>query len=229
MNRFLILLALPFLFSFSFSPMSQSIDLSSGRKGAQFLIENEGKTNIAVELTVKERVMAEDGTETLKDTKEVTVFPPQIIIPPGEKRTIRASFLSKDEIKVEKNYRVIAEQLPLKVDEKIKNKSGIQMLMKYVAALYATPEDAKSSVKVVSYSTSGGILTLGLENSGDKHQLINNPVLTFSLGGKKEQFKAQELAGLTGENVLAGHKRIFKIKTQRPIPSGAKVELKFEN
>lgn len=227
MNRILPLLFLPFLFAFNFSPMSQTIELGEGKKGGQFLIDNEGGTNIAVELTVKERKMDEEGNETLLETKDISVFPPQVIIPPREKRTIRVQYTSKEELTSEKSYRVIAEQLPLKVDAKTKDQAGIQMLMKFVAALYATPAGAKSDVKVVSQTSNGKELVLILENKGNRHQLLNNPVLKYLFAGEKGEMKAGELTGLTGENILAGNKRKFVIPSKKIIPSGSRIELKI--
>lgn len=229
MKRLSILFILPLLFSFTFSPMSQSIDLSQSRRGAQFLIENEGTSNIAVELSVKEREMDENGVEKLLDTKEVTVFPPQIIIPPKEKRTIRVNYNSKNIPDKEQNFRVIAEQLPLNVDEKKRDQAGIKLLMRYVAALYATPGEAKSDVKVISHESDGQFLTLVLENRGRKHQLLTNPVIKYLHNGKKHEVKAHAFKGFAGENVLNGQKRTFKIKTQMTIPKDARVELKIND
>lgn len=229
MIRFLILtLCLPFLYAFNFSPMSQTIEVEGKRNGAQFLIENESSSNIAVELTVKARHMSENGEETLSETKDVSIFPPQIIIPPNEKRTIRVTYNLKEVPEIEKNYRVIAEQLPLKVDEKTKNEAGIKMLMKYVAALYASAPNTKSDVKLVSHSSDAKEMKLIIENKGQRHQLINNPSIKYLYQGKKAELKSQDLPGLSGENVLAGQKRIFTISTSKTIPKDAKVELEIK-
>lgn len=230
MIRFLtLIICLPFLFAFNFSPMSQTIEVEGKRNGAQFLIENDSSTNIAVELTVKSRQMNENGEETLSDTKEVTIFPPQIIIPPNEKRTVRVTYNVKDVPETEKSYRVIAEQLPLKVDEKTKNEAGIKMLMKYVAALYAAAPNTKSGVKLLSHASDGKEMKLVIENKGQRHQLINNPIIKYLSQDKKVELKSQDLPGLSGENVLAGHKRIFRVKTSKTIPQDAKVELKIND
>lgn len=229
MNRILPLLFLPFIFAFNFSPMSQTIEVGEGKRSGQFLIENEGGTNIAVELTVKERNMDEDGNETLTDTKDISIFPPQIIIPPREKRTIRVSFNSKEELKVEKNFRVIAEQLPLKVDSKTKDQAGIQMLMKFVAALYAAPAGSKPEVKVLSQTSNGKELVLLLENTGARHQLLNNPTLKYLHQGSKGELKSGELKGLAGENILAGKKRKFVIQSSKVIPQGSRLEIKLHD
>lgn len=229
MIRALPLLFLPFLLAFHFSPMSQTVQFGEGQKNGQFLIENDGASSIAVELSVKERIMDENGNETLADTKDVAIFPPQVIIPAKEKRTIRVSFNLKGELQKEKNYRVIAEQLGLKVDKNTKDKTGIQVLMRFVAALYATPSDAKSDVKAMSQTSNGKKLVLVLENQGSRHQLLNNPVLKYIHEGKKGELKSDDLKGLVGENILAGQKRIFTIETSKVIPVGSKLELKFND
>ena len=229
MNPLIFVAVLPFLFGFSFSPMSQSIDLGEKQKGTQFLLENDGETKMAVELTVKERKLTEDGVETQVDTKEISIFPPQVIIPPKEKRTIRVTWNGPSELQSEKNFRVIAEQLGLKVDEKTKNKSGIQMLMKYVAALYVTPDDAASKVTVESHSSDGKEIVLKIDNAGNKHQILGDPTISFEQNDKKVQIKAQDLKGLAGENVLANSKRVFKIKNSTTIPANSKVSIKVND
>lgn len=224
MNLFLIFLTVPLLCSFNFNPMSQSIELGENQKSAQFFIENDSFEKMAVELSVKERKMDENGVETLPATNELTVFPPQMIIPPKEKRTIRVNWLGRKDLLEERSFRVIAEQLPLKVDEKTKKKSGIQMLMKYMAALYITPKDAEPKLKVLSHQKSGKDLSILLENEGNKHQVLAKPLITFG----KKSLKGEDLPGLTGENILSKSKRLFIIKNFKgELPDGP-AEIKIE-
>lgn len=229
MNRWILLFIFPFLFSFTFAPMSQTIELADDRQAVQFFLENDGPVSMAVELTVKERSMDQTGNETLAVTTEVKVFPPQVIIPAGEKRAIRVSYSGSKDLKSEKSYRVIAEQLPLNVDAKTKAKAGIQMLMKYVAALYVAPPNTKSDLKILSHSTNGKEIKLLIENGGGRHQLLNAPLLKYSLKDKKHEIKSADLQGLAGENVLAGTKREFVIKSTISIPADTKLELKFND
>lgn len=226
MALFKILLLLPLLYSFTFNPMSQSIELGEKQKSAQFFIENDSNEKMAIELSVRERKMDESGKETLPETSELTVFPPQMIIPPKEKRTIRVNWTGSKALTEEKAFRVIAEQLPLKVDEKTKKKTGIQMLMKYMAALYVTPKDAEAKLKVVSTEKSGNAVKITVENEGNKHQVLTKPVLSFGKG--KKSFEGENLSGLTGENVLARSKRTFILKDFKgELPQG-NAELKIE-
>lgn len=209
--------------------MSQSIELGEGQKSAQFLIENDSNEKMAIELTVTERIMNEEGKEELPETKELSIFPPQIIIPPKDKRTIRLNWSGKGELKTERAFRVIAEQLPLKVDNKKKKKSGIQMLMKYMAALYVTPEDAKSNLKIESIKTQNGMLDLVIINDGNKHQVLIDPVLTITDLKKTYTLKSSELKGVTGENILALAKRKFSFKSDLSLSDKALATIKVND
>jgi fimbrial chaperone protein len=203
--------ALPFLFAFKFHPMSQSIELSEKQKAVQFWLENDSEEKLGIELTVKERQMDEMGQETLPDTSEITIFPPQVIIPPKEKRAVRVSYSGSSDLKAEKSFRVIAEQLPVKVDEKTKRRSGIQMMMKYMAALYVTPQNADSSIEISSVETQATKLLVTVSNKGNKHQILVSPVLTINSSNTKHVLKEKDLQGFAGENVLANSKRTFTL------------------
>ncbi len=208
--------------------MSQSIELAEGQKSAQFLIENDGVENMAIELSISERHMNEFGIENLPETSELTIFPPQLIIPPKEKRTIRVNWNGPSDISEEKAFRVIAEQLPLKVDDKTKKRSGIQMLMKYMAALYVTPKEVSSKLEITSFKSDGKNITLLIENKGNKHQVLINPTVTFLHQNKKHVLKNKDLGGLVGENVLAKSKRSFTIINAASINKDSSVVIKVD-
>jgi fimbrial chaperone protein len=227
MNLFIILSLIPFLFSFKFNPMSQSLDLGDGKKSAQFTVENDTAESMAIELTVKERVMDSAGKETLPATTELSIFPPQIIIPSKEKRTIRVLWNGPATIEVEKSFRVVAEQLPLNVDKKKKG-TGIQMLMKYMAAFYVTPDNAQAKIKASLLPSPDGKLTFNVQNEGNKHQIIYKPKMTLKKGSDKWTLTEKELTGFAGENVLAKSNRTFTIAYRNKIPSDAEVSLKLE-
>lgn len=208
--------------------MSQSIELGQKQKTAQFLVTNDGTESSAIELTVKERKMDEAGQETLPDTKDIAVFPPQLIIPAKEKRTVRVNWVG-GELKSERAFRVIAEQLPLKVDEKAKkNRTGIQMLMRYVAALYVVPEGAEPKLAVISHKAKGADLEIVIENSGNRHRVLIDPVIIIN-DTKKRTYEGDELKGVAGENVLAHSKRIFLIPGASPTGADATFTLKIND
>jgi fimbrial chaperone protein len=228
MNRIILLLFLSLFMGFKFHPMSQSIELSEKQKAVQFWLENDSDEKLGIELTVKERIMDQNGVETLPDAKDIVVFPPQVIIPPKDKRAVRVSYSGSGELKNEKAYRVIAEQLPVKVDEKTKRRSGIQMLMKYLAALYVTPKDAESKIAVDGVKSEGKNILITISNKGNKHQILAKPVLTLKSNDTKHVLKEKELQGFAGENVLADSVRTFTVPSTLKLSNDTSATLKFE-
>lgn len=229
MNRSLTLLLLTLCSAFTFSPMSESIKIEENQKTAQYFIENPTDQKMAIELTVKEREMNEKGEENLSDTTEMQIFPPQVIIPPGDKRTIRVNWTGKVPPSKEKNFRVIAEQLDLDVEQKKKKKSGVKMLMKYMATLYLTPENVEAELNVLSYQKTHDELLLTIKNTGKKHQILAEPKIIFKSDKKTVELNSKELQGLAGENILSESQRIFVIKTKASIPEKAKVSIKVND
>ncbi|MBD0866649.1 MAG: molecular chaperone, partial [Rhodobacteraceae bacterium] len=76
--------------------------------------ENESAAPMAVQISLKRRQMALDGSETLSDAEEdFVVFPPQFLLGPGQVRSIRVQWLGDPQPEVELAYRIIAEQLPV--------------------------------------------------------------------------------------------------------------------
>lgn len=223
------LLLVPFYFlitGFSLTPMSHVIELDANQKQAQFLLDNPTNEPMAVEISLRDRIQKEDGTEDTPVTKVLAAFPPQLIIPPEEKRTVRVQWLG-EKPKSELAFRVVAEQLPLQVDGKKKKGSGIKMLLKYVAALYVNPGETEANVQITEVIP-GSPLQLVVENKGSKHKLLTNAVLTLSHGKEKLQLKGDDLKGLAGENVLAGSRRIFKIPAQAKVTKDFKGTLKVD-
>lgn len=227
------------LFSFSvqafkFSPMSQSIELDKDQRRAIFSLENDSSSPMAIQLKLKTRKMNEDGSEEQKELDKgdaLTLFPEQVILPPGEKRSIRVSWKGDKPPAYEKAYRVIAEQLPIEMNKEDKDRPGIKMLLRYVAALYLTPSKASPNTKLNNSAITDERVELHLDNKGESHQLINLMSLQFKTGDKKKIIKASEVEGLSGENLLAKTKRIFKIPKTGPlaeIPEDAQVRIFFK-
>lgn len=200
--------------------MSHVIRLDNDEKQAQFFVENSSKDPMPVMISVKERQQKIDGSETTPETNDIIVFPPQIIIPANEKRSIRVTWKGQTPSQ-EKSYRLIAEQIPLEVKKEKTKGSGIKMLLKYVAALYVDPGKTKPELHIVSIKHSKKNLQITVENRGTKHAPMLNPELTFKMGKKEVVLKNEQLKGLSGENLLAKSKRTFLLPPNKAITTDA--------
>ncbi|SKA43195.1 fimbria/pilus periplasmic chaperone [Enterovibrio nigricans] len=109
-----------------FSPFTQAFELlpmvsffsDHGAKSEQFFqINNTTGLPLPLEISVKERNIVGDEEETLKDTDDFFVFPPQALIPPGKTQMVKVKYLGAP-LTSAKSYRVVFSQLPIKDDEK---------------------------------------------------------------------------------------------------------------
>lgn len=215
------------LWAFRLDPMSATIELKDGQEHFNFVIENETAEPLPVQISLFERKIKETGEDELKETEEILAFPDQIIVPPEQKRSVKVTWSGKaEELKTEKAFRFVAEQLPLELKKDKKNKTGIKMLLKYVAALYVNPEKTESNVSCVMNE-----MNLHCENKGNKHQILKFKSFSLEGSNSKVELRPDELKRIQGENILASSKRTFilppneKIKT---LKGPMKVNFKLE-
>lgn len=219
-------------FAFKFNPMSQEIALDQKQKRAVYTIDNDSEKPIAVEISLKKRLMKADGSEEHGEIEDnlISVFPEQIIIPPKDKRTIRVTWNSKDLPPYEQAFRVIAEQLPVNLNPETKE-VGIKMLLRYIAALYVNPGKTKPDLDLEKVVSSDDSLEIHLRNKGSQHQILNIANITFEKADQKIVLDRAGLQSLQGENVLAQSTRIFRIKKDdrtKNIDKSYKATLSFD-
>lgn len=219
------------VWSFKFTPMSQTLDPSK-EKNAVFYIENDTKEPIAVQLTAAKRVMDLNGVETQPEEKEnLSIYPDQLIVPPGEKRSVKVNWLKSGKLEVEDAYRIIAEQLPIEIDGKKKKAANIKVLLRYVAAFYVSQNDFDSKVEISSVNLLKDSVKFTVRNSGTKHQVLTKLTLSFKVNNKLVEVLPEELKGMAGENVLANSTREFTvplIEKFKFLKSDQKVVMNFE-
>lgn len=209
--------------------MTETINLGAGKKSVQFQIHNNTDKTIPVSIKAVQRIQSLDGKEELPQTQDIKIFPPQLIVPKGAKRSIRVDWVSDKEISAEQSYRIIAEQVPLDVDKKSEGiKGGIKMLMRFMSALYVDPGKTKSDLKVSKLESSEGKLKVYLENSGSKHQYLKNVKIKISDGKKTIKLKKKELEKLEGHNVLAGKTRVFEFTLKQKLSDKFKGEISVD-
>lgn len=196
--------------------MSHTIRLNEKEKQAQFFVENQSTEDMPVLITLAERIQKEDGSEETPTTQELVAFPPQLIIPAKEKRSIRVSWKGETP-KHERAFRLIAEQLPLDVKKEKTKGSGIKMLLKYVAALYVNPGKTKAELHITKVNSTNKNLLVTIENKGSMHAPMLNPIVTLTKDKQKVVLKGDLVKGLVGENLLAKSTRTFKLPANKNV------------
>lgn len=201
--------------------------LDRGEKQVQYLLENSSDQAIPVLISAHHRIQKEDGQEEIPQAKELTIFPPQVIVPPNQKRSIRIQWTGEAP-KKELPFRIIAEQVPLDVGDESDRVQGIKMLLRYKAALYVNPGNTSPLLEVETFKINGEQIHLTLKNNGSAHQLLNNPRIQFTHQKKSYVLDANALENLDGQNVLAGTKRTFHIPKTIEIDENFTAQIRVE-
>ncbi len=205
--------------------MTSTLNLGTEGDKIQFQIDNNSKKPIPIVIKVVSRIQNKDGTEQLPQTSDFQLVPPQVIVPPNDKRTIRLKYIGTKSFDIEKSYRVIAEQVPLNLEEK--QASGIQMLLKYQAALFVTSKPVKARVTLDGFEILGEKLLINFNNSGHSHRYFQNMEIIFVKGKKEIKLNENELKPILGQNILAKSKRQFVVQLPKGLDKEFKGTIKF--
>jgi len=200
---------------------------TSGRGTTQtFRLENNTRDPVAAEIMIKSRKMSLQGDDVLADAEDdFTVFPAQLVLQPGQVQSVRVQWVSKTAPKSELAYRLIAEQLPIDVGKPPAQGGAVRLLVRYIASLYVVPAGAKGLLIVKSAervdTASGPRLRVTLENQGNSRQVVRDAALRITGPGPNTVvLKDQQLQGLMGENILAGHARQFDLAWPQQLAQG---------
>ncbi len=219
--------------SYQLTPSRLVLEPSGGRSAGAFQVRSTGTEPVAIEIRVTDRQMDRQGNETQNDADdEFVVYPPQIVLQPGQVQTVRVTWLGDPNVAVEQAFRLITEQLPIDLGGPEAPPTGVTVritaLYRYVAALYVTPPGAQPDVVIsqASHQRIGGQdkLLLEFNNQGTAHQLLSGLTLTLApvnQPGASLTLQPDQLTGISGENVLAQHQRQFVMPWPEGLPVGS--------
>ena len=210
-----ILVAVTPAFAFEMTPLDLNLEPAGREASGRFRILNVDAKPIAIQVGVFTREMTDEGADILRPADDdFIVYPPQMIVKPGKSQTLRVKYVGATVDTVERAYRLIAEQLPIDLgDEPDRDGGSIALLVRYVASIYVGPRSARPALRVIAAKPAPrDRMRVVLANEGTRHALLTN--LTLRVGGR--ELSDDAIAGLLGENILAGVTRSFFI----PWPEG---------
>jgi len=206
--------------AFTLTPISATLEPKGAGATATFRLENESSNRMAFQVRITTREPDEAGNEIQSPvTNLFVVFPPQGILGPGQKQSVRVMWKGTPDPTQELAYRIVAEQLP--VDFHVERsperaQSFIQMLIQYKGTVYVRPKSARPRLEVIgltrSTGTTSNVYALVITNSGSAHQGLRGPVLSITdTPPHQVDIPANQLPTVAGENVLAHHARRFQV------------------
>jgi len=231
-------LVLAGLWAFSFEPISRSFS-PSGRGATQsFRLKNEGQDYIAIRISMFTREIDDHGKEFREAADELfTVYPRQVVLKPESIQTVRVKWEGPADISREQAYRILIEQVPVDFGGEAARDSGIQILFRYLGAIYICPPGASADVVVHDTEITGGedpeTLEITLHNRGNKHSILNDLTIIIRNAGDGavlHEYSPELLEGINGENILAGGTRIVRLKVPEGLEEGPlDVELSYDS
>jgi fimbrial chaperone protein len=217
--------------AFRFSPLVMEFEPSGSGAHKTYRVENDGDVPNAIQITMVRRLVDANGKESLPEEEDdFVVFPPQMVLQPGETRSIRVQWVGDPTPPAELAYRIIAEQLPVDFESETSQSSGISLVIRYAGSVYIAPPGIHSDLSVsgevaeMEDGTSG--LKLIFRNPGTSHIILRQLKLsltaaTAKTGLVKKVLEPDQLDGIRSENILAGHERHFVIPWPEGLPKGA--------
>ena len=220
-----------------FSPFRAKFEPSGAASNQLFQVENNTAAPTAVQIRIADRHVDVDGGETMRDNeKDFTIYPAQMILPPQSTRSVRVQWIGDPNLKEERAYRIIAEQLPVNLSKEKPKSSSVKILVSYHGALFVTPPGLSQNVTPDFFGATQEpdqkrMLELVLHNRGTQHALLRDLKLSIKDDRGNVVTLADEAAlkGMTGETILAKQRRRFLLPWPRTLHGAPKqVEFTFD-
>lgn len=149
--------------AFEAFPVRMYVDAS--RNTAALTITNTKTEDIVVQPQVMLWQQGTGGAEQITKSNDFLVFPTIVQLKPGAKQTIRIRYTGKYDPKIERSYRVIAEQILTKPVEGIVNVAHAMSIPIFVRSTADTPSDLKWTAS----KTLKNAYEMAAENAGGTH------------------------------------------------------------
>lgn len=220
-----------------FSPFRSMFEPSGPESNQLFLVENNTGVPTSVQIRIADRKINVDGSETTQDNeKDFAIYPAQMILPPNTNRSVRVQWIGDPNLKEEKVYRIIAEQLPVNLSKERPKSSSVKFLVSYHGALFVTPPGLSHNVTLDFFGVSQEpeqkrMLEFVMHNRGTQHALLRNLKLDIrdDKGNVVTLADEKALKGMTGESVLAKQRRRFLLPWPRGLHGTPKqIEFTFD-
>lgn len=215
--------------AFKMTPIEVKFEPAGSGAARTVLLENQTDTPSAVELTTHKRTMLQNGEDVLEaDEDSFLVVPSQVILMPGQQQVVRVQWLGGP-VTTEQAFRLIAEQLPIELEEGSQQGGRMRLLVRYIASLYVAPAGARPDMtvnggKIIRTDANSAELLFQVKNSGSAHLGLSDLTITVRPNGPGTAasltLPPAQLDGTTGAVVLAGHTRDFRVPLAAPATPG---------
>ncbi len=179
------------------------VGLSPAVRSAIVTVRNQGTETARFELQARSWGQEPSGEMILAATDEIAVYPPVLVLAPGEERNIRIGGVIPFGT-VEKTFRVFLQEMP--PPESPDGGSQVRVLSRIGLPVFLAPSKPAEKVRVGAITAKGGKARFQLLNEGNVHA---RPV-SVKLAGLAADGKQLFVVDLPAWYVLAGGRRDYE-------------------
>jgi len=228
---FIILSAISPALAFKLEPISRVFEPAGAGATQSYQVINDSAEQIAVELSIAERKISLEGQETTESADDdFLVYPSQIVLPPQGVQSVRVTWLGNPNPEKELAYRMIAEQLPINLnnpeESQAETTSGaVKVMFRYMGSVYIRPKNAESKVVLNGITHEKGTdgndrLVITFDNQGTRRAVLSELNLNLTSQGSQLTLKPEQLEGVNNGVILAGNQRRFSMPWPQQLPIG---------
>lgn len=228
---FIILSGISPALAFRLEPISRVFEPAGAGATQSYEVINDSAEQIAVEVSMAERKISLEGQETTESADDdFLVYPSQIVLPPQGVQSVRVTWLGNPNPEKELAYRIIAEQLPINLnnpeESQAETTSGaIKVMFRYIGSVYIRPKNTQSKVVLNGITHEKGTdgndrLVITFENQGTRRAVLSELNLNLTSQGSQLTLKPEQLEGVNNGVILAGNQRRFSMPWPQQLPIG---------
>ncbi len=217
--------------AFRLTPMNQVFAPGGNNATHAYEVINDQDERIAVEVTVVERSMDTNGTESYVPAEDdFLIYPAQMILEPNTTQVVRVSWLGDPALLSELAFRLVAEQLPINLVDPtqpvlVQPVGQVQILLRYLSGLFVRPTGVIAAVQIESVTAQtddrgNPAVEIVFANSGSASTHLRDLRLNLTAQGQTVSLSTDELKGVTGTTILADHRRRFVVPRPATLPQG---------
>jgi len=190
----------PVAHAYEVAPMRVFLSPEQGRNTATITINNIRDEELPVEILVKRRLIAEDGTQSFEPAEDdFLVFPPQVSIPAQRSQAVRLQFIGVPPTDIARAYVIEVAEVPVAKA----GFSGVQFAYNFGVAVYVEPPKAAVKLNVVSAELSEEGLKLRVENAGNAYAVLSQFVLNIDVDGRTIRLTPEKVAEYISQPLMA--------------------------
>ena len=176
MKYFVFLLILvQFGFAVQLSPMAHKIRSEKSRNVVFNVINTQDRLAASEFEVYRITGHTADGVEVREETDNVVVYPPQFIIKKQTVKKVRVSYRSKKIPLQQEVYRVVAKELPIKVEEEQTKegvKAGVKFIFSYEGLLFVGGDQKPVKMEVGNVENSSKEAIVSVKNLGNMSEYV---------------------------------------------------------